>query len=126
MNSAEEAGGTAFGISGSVSAMDTAVLEQLVEILMEIGKWVERTSGTFLGHVKMAISSENGDMTINLTDLKRGADHHGAIVLPADVNIRLMAAVLDVDHDELAVTAEKALEKVNFKADKKGKIIELR
>ena len=126
MNSAEEAGGTAFGISGSVQAMDTAVLEQLADILMEIGDWVKTSSGMFLGHVKMAISSDSGDMTINLTDLKRGADFHGAIALPADVNVRLMAAVLDVDHDELAVTAEKALKKVNFKADKKGKIIELR
>jgi hypothetical protein len=126
MNSAEEAGGTAFGISGSVLSMDATVLGQLADILMEIGEWVRTSSGTFLGHVKMAISSENGDMTLNLTDLKRGVDHHGAITLPADVNVRLMAAVLDVSHDELAVTAEKALKKVDFKADKKGKIIELR
>ena len=126
MNSAEEAGGTAFGISGSITAMDAAVLEELGNILMEIGEWVRTSSGIFLGHVKMAISSACGDMTLNLTDLKRGADFHGAIALPADVNIRLMAAVLDVSHDELAVTAEKALRKVNFKADKKGKIIELR
>jgi len=126
VNSAEEAGGTAFGISGSVTAMDAAVLERLAEILMEIGEWVRTSSGTFLGHVKMAISSEEGAMTLNLTDLKRGVDYHGAMPLPANVNIRLMAAVLDVGHDELAVTAEKALKKVDFKADKKGKIIELR
>jgi len=126
MNSAEEAGGTAFGISGSVQRMDASVLEQLAEILTEIGEWVRKSSGTFLGHVKMAISSANGDMTLNLTDLKRGVDHHGAIALPADVNVRLMAAVLDVSHDELAVTAQNALKKVDFKADKKGKIIELR
>ena len=123
MNSAEEAGGTAFGISGSVQAMDVFLLEQLAEILMEIGKWVRTSSGTFLGHVKMAIISENGDMTLNLTDLKQGVDHHGAIALPADVNIRLMAAVLDVRHDELAVTARNALKKVNFKEDRKDIIM---
>ena len=123
MNSAEEAGGTAFGISGHIAGMDVEVLERLGNVLVEIGEWVKGTSGSFLGHVKMSLDSDSGAMTINLTDLKRGADHHGAIALPSDVRIRLMAAVLDVDHDELEVTARNALKKVDFKEDRKDIIM---
>lgn len=127
MNSAEEAGGTAHGISARY-AMENDGLEVVKNILRATAEWVEDNAGMFLGHVKMSLDAGgNGSMTLNLTDLDTGVEEHGSMNLPANVQMKFMAAVLDVDHDELAAFMEKLLEVNGININRGNRnIIELR
>ena len=55
-----------------------------------------------LGHIKAAIVTDEGNgVTLNLTDLDNGVEHHGTLEPQEKVHFDFMCAVLDVDEHEL-------------------------
>ena len=69
---------------------------------MQIGQWVAKESGCMLGHIKAAIVTDEGNgVTLNLTDLDNGVEHHGTLEPQEKVHFDFMCAVLDVDEHEL-------------------------
>lgn len=127
-NSAEMAGGTAYGLNASIDITDASVIDLLDSAMLEVGKWINDTAGMFLGHVKMAITTgEFGSMTLNLTNLDVGVEHHGSMVFPLPAKIRFMAAVLDVDQKELSKRMETSLKSRGFDVERKipGNIVQL-
>ncbi len=69
---------------------------------MKVGQWVTEESGCLLGHIKAAIVKEDeSGITLNLTDVKNGVEHHGTLEPQEKVSFTFMCAVLDVDEHEL-------------------------
>ncbi len=100
--SIEQAGGCAAGLSGKLTCWNADAEARFTKILMEIGKWVEAESGAMLGHIKAAITLDDGTgITLNLTDLSNGVEKHGNLDPQEKVNFTFMCAVLDVDEHEL-------------------------
>ena len=55
-----------------------------------------------LGHIKAAIVTDEGNgVTLNLTDLDNGVEHHGTLEPQEKVHFDFMCAVLDIDENEL-------------------------
>jgi len=104
--------------------MSASVLDALDSVMMEVAGWIKASAGCFLGHVKMAATDGERTMTLNLTDLGTGVEHHGSLADGVRVNIRFMAAVVDVDRVELAERMRSALVSKGFKIKNKN-IIEL-
>lgn len=128
-NSAELAGGAAHGVFFEIQRADSGDIERLADVMLRTGIWVNEISGSFLGHVKMsADSNAKGAMTLNLTDLDTGVERHGSISFPSDMDVRFMAAVLDVDAKELANAMEKHLSEQGYKVSKShsGNIIDIK
>ena len=100
-NSAEEAGGKSIGLSGEIRGFNADVEARLADVLMQVGRWVERESGALMGHIKMAVSNGEQTLTMNLTDLDEGVLFHGKVRPSKIVDFSFMAAVLDVDDHEL-------------------------
>ena len=74
----------------------------MANALMSVGEWVTKESGCLLGHIKAAIVDENGKgVTLNLTDIDNGVEHHGTLEPMEKVRFAFMCAVLDVDEHEL-------------------------
>ena len=124
MNSAEEAGGTAYGVTGTIVLKGPDDLKRLGSVLEDIGEWVRSQAGMFLGHVKSSLDQGDGKMTLNLTDLKIGTEYHGIIQFPATAVMKFMAAVLDMDHKRLEETVLTKLRAIGFKPEN-DKIIKL-
>ena len=124
MSDNTESGGTAHGLNAFHPAMSASVLRDLDSVMTEVAEWIKDTAGCFLGHVKMAVTEGNRTMTLNLTDLGTGVEHHGSLADDVRVEIRFMAAVVDVDHGELAERMRNALTSKGFKL-KNRNIIEL-
>ncbi|MCL1904696.1 MAG: hypothetical protein FWG19_01050 [Methanomassiliicoccaceae archaeon] len=125
MSDAEDSGGTAHGLNAYAESMNPSVISSLDRAMIATAEWIERTAGCFLGHVKVAVSAGNRTMTLNLTDLGTGVEHHGSLDDGVRAEIRFMAAVLDVDHDELAEVMKKALVSNGLKIQNRN-IIEVR
>jgi len=120
-DSAEMAGGTAHGLRFMIRGMNASDLEELKDAMLAVGKWVRDASGSFLGHVKMAVDCRtDGAMTLNLTDLDTGTECRGTITFPSDADVRFMAAVLDVGRDGLSNAMENALSERGYAAAGKG------
>ena len=100
-NSAEEAGGKSIGLSGEIRGFNADVEARLADVLMQVGRWVERESGALMGHIKMAVSNGEQTLTMNLTDMDEGVLFHGKVRPSKTVEFSFMAAVLDVDDHEL-------------------------
>ena len=100
-NSAELAGGKSIGLNGNIRGYNADVEARLADVLMQVGRWVERESGMLMGHVKLAASNGEETVTMNLTDLEEGVLFHGKLRPSKDVQFSFMAAVLDVDDHEL-------------------------
>ena len=100
-NSAELAGGHAVGVSGEINGFNADVESRLSNVLLEVGKFVENEAGVLMGHIKLAVSSDEGTVTMNLTDLREGVQIHGKIRPCRKVKYSFMAAVLDVEKDIL-------------------------
>ena len=109
-NSAQEAGGIAVGINGKISGFNADVEARLAHVLTDVGRWVEREAGALMGHIKMAVTSEEATVTMNLTDLREGVLYRGKIRPCRYADFSFMAAVLDVDEDRLRHTVLHALE----------------
>ena len=111
MTSIEEAGGVAVGLIGHMHGYNADAEARFSKALMKTGEWVEKESGSLLGHIKAAIYTEEGNgVTLNLTDLGSGVEHHGRLEPCEKVNFNFMAAVLDVDPHALEHIMEDALE----------------
>ncbi|MCL2712310.1 MAG: hypothetical protein FWD37_03430 [Methanomassiliicoccaceae archaeon] len=124
MGDPETSGGTAHGLNAYAGSMNIDTLNSLDMVMTEVAQWIENSSGCFLGHVKMAVTTSSGTMTLNLTDLRTGVEHHNVITNGEYAEIRFMAAVVDVDHNELAKKMRSSLLSNNIKLKDK-KIIEL-
>ena len=109
-DSAEMAGGQAVGFNGEMHGFNADAEARLADALMDVGRWVEKEAGALMGHIKMAVVSDDGSVTMSLTDLKEGVMYHGRLRPCRNAEFSFMAAVLDVDGDELAHIAMHALE----------------
>ena len=100
--SIEQAGGCAVGLQGSFTCFNADAEARFAKALLQIGKWVTDQSGCLLGHIKAAIVDDDGKgITLNLTDMDNGVEHHGTLEPCEKVNFDFMCAVLDVDEHEL-------------------------
>jgi ABC-type uncharacterized transport system, permease component len=100
--SMEEAGGVAVGLKGHIHGYNADAEARLAKALLKTGKWVEKESGSLLGHIKAAVYKDDGTgVTLNLTDVESGVEHHGVLEPCEKINFSFMAAVLDVDSHEL-------------------------
>ena len=98
----EEANGCAAGISGRIGCWNADAEARLTGAMLEIGKWVEKEAGAMLGHIKAAVTLDDGTgVTYNLTDMSNGVEKHGNLDPQEKVNFTFMSAVLDVDEHEL-------------------------
>ena len=100
-NSAEMAGGKSIGLNGEIRGFNADVEARLADVLMQVGRWVDREAGALMGHIKMAVSNGDQTLTMNLTDLEEGVLFHGKVRPSRTVEFSFMAAVLDVDDHEL-------------------------
>ncbi|MDR0334831.1 MAG: hypothetical protein LBH69_02970 [Methanomassiliicoccaceae archaeon] len=124
-NLSGDSGGTAHGLNAYADAAGKDTLPALDRTMISVAEWIRDSAGTFLGHVKMAVTTGARTMTLNLTDLGTGVEHHGSLISGERVEIRFMAAVLDVDRNELADRMNKELISNGFKIKKSMNIIEL-
>ena len=100
--SIEEAGGCAVGLTGSINGWNADAEARFCKALLRVGEWVEHESGSLLGHIKAAVTLEDGSgITLNLTDLENGIEHHGTLEPQEKVKFTFMCAVLDVDEHDL-------------------------
>ena len=125
MSSGSAPEGTAFGLNAfAETTSPETTIDSLYAVMIEVASWVKKTSGFFLGHVKMSVTTgEFGAATLNLTDLKGGVEFHGSMVFPLRADIQFMAAVLDVNQNELAAMMEKELVSKGFKIKKNKQFV---
>ena len=100
--SIEQAGGCAVGLTGTINCWNADAEARFAKALLTIGKWVEDESGMMLGHIKAAVTLDDGTgLTLNLTNMENGVEHHGTLEPQEKVKFTFMCAVLDVDEHEL-------------------------
>ena len=100
--SLEQAGGCAVGLTGTLNCWNADAEARFAKALMTVGKWVEKEAGMLLGHIKAAITLDDGTgLTLNLTDIESGVEHHGVLEPQEKVHFTFMCAVLDVEEHEL-------------------------
>ncbi len=100
--SLEVAGGCAEGLQGTITGWNADAEARLAKALLTVGEWVTKESGCLLGHIKAAVVDEDGNgITLNLTDIENGVEHHGTLEPMEKVRFAFMCAVLDVDEHEL-------------------------
>jgi len=121
----DKSGGTGYGLNISIPSTDATTGDSLCKAMTEVAEWITATAGCFLGHVKIAITTDPRTITFNLTDLETGVERHDTIPEGVHADVRFMAAVVDVDKNELAEKMSIALTTNGFKVNKRG-IIELR
>jgi len=117
---AGDSGGTAHGLNAYADSADDDTVKALSKAMITVAEWIRSEAGTFLGHVKMAVTTGSRTTTLNLTDLRTGVEQHGTLVKGERVNIRFMAAVLDVDRKELEKVMNKAVKANGFKIIEKN------
>ena len=101
-SSITEAGGCAVGMTGKLECFNGSTEDKFANALVTVGEWVAEESGALLGHIKAAITLDDGSgMTLNLTSLQSGVERHGSLRSEGKVNFTFMCAVLDVDEAEL-------------------------
>ena len=109
--SLEMAGGCAVGFTGTIEGYNADAEARFAKALLSVGKWVVAETGTLLGHIKAAIVKEDGSgITLNLTDLENGVEHHGTLGPQDKVKFSFMTAVVDVDEHELKHAMWHAIE----------------
>jgi hypothetical protein len=109
--SLEMAGGCAVGFTGTIKGYNADAEARFANALLSVGKWVVSETGTLLGHIKAAIVKEDGSgITLNLTDLENGVEHHGTLGPQEKVKFSFMTAVVDVDEHELKHAMWHAIE----------------
>ena len=100
--SIEQAGGCAVGLTGTITCWNADAEARFAKALERVGEWVEHEAGCMLGHIKAAITLDDGTgMTLNLINMDNGVEHHGALEPSEKVNFTFMCAVLDVDEHDL-------------------------
>jgi len=119
-------GGTACGMIAYADKADASLVPSLSRVMTVVAEWIEASAGAFLGHVKMAVITGPSTTTLSLTNLKRGVEQRGSLVDGDPVEIKFMAAVVDVDPDELSEKMKNALVSEGFRIKDKRKIVELK
>ena len=100
--SMEMAGGVAVGLHGTITGFNADAEARFAKAMIQVGEWVQKETGCLLGHIKSAFLAEDGSgITLNLTDLDNGVEHHGTLEPQEKVSFDFMCAVLDVDEHEL-------------------------
>ncbi len=100
--SLDDASGCAEGLQGTITGWNADAEARMAKALTSVGEWVVKESGCLLGHVKAAVVDEDGKgITLNLTDMETGVEHHGTLEPMAKVRFTFMCAVVDVDEHEL-------------------------
>ncbi len=98
----EAADGGAGGLQGTITGWNADSEARMAGALLTVGKWVVKESGVLLGHIKAAVVDDSGKgITLNLTDLDNGVEHHGSLEPMEKVRFSFMTAVVDVDEHEL-------------------------
>ena len=98
----EEANGVATGVTGRIGCWNADSEARLCNAMLTVGKWVVSEAGVLLGHIKAAVTLDDGSgITFNLTDMSNGVEKHGTLPPQDKVNFTFMSAVLDVDEHEL-------------------------
>lgn len=110
ITSAELAGGVGVGFSGHIRGFNADVEARLERMLMQVGRWVEKETGAFMGHIKMSVTVDGEGITLNLTDLEVGVEHHDSLRPSSKTDFNFMSAVLDVDKGELEHAMVYAME----------------
>ena len=101
VNSEELAGGVGVGFSGHIHGFNADVEARLDSMMMQVGRWVEKEAGYMMGHIKMSVTVDGKGITLNLTDLGIGVEHHDRLKPSREADFNFMAAVVDVDEGEL-------------------------
>ena len=101
VNSEELAGGVGVGFSGHIHGFNADVEARLDSMMMQVGRWVEKEAGYMMGHIKMSVTVDGKGITLNLTDLGIGVEHHDRLKPSKEADFNFMAAVVDVDEGEL-------------------------
>ncbi|MFA6952504.1 MAG: hydrogenase nickel incorporation protein HypA [Candidatus Methanomethylophilaceae archaeon] len=97
-----QAGGASAGLTGIIEGFNADVEARFDKVMIRTGEYVQHEAGCLLGHIKVAIYQEDGKgITLNLTDLDNGVEHHGTLDPCESAKYNFMAAVLDVDSHEL-------------------------
>ncbi len=100
--SPEQAGGCAVSLSGTITGYNADAEAKFADALLKVGLWVTEESGCLLGHIKAAVVKEDrSGITLNLTDVGNGVEHHGTLEPQEKVSFTFMCAVLDVEEHEL-------------------------
>lgn len=108
--SAEMAGGVAVGFNGHIHGFNADAEARLDKMMLEVGKWIESETGMFLGHIKMSVTVNDKGITLNLTDLDVGVEHHESLAPSPKADFNFMVAVVDVDKGELEHRMHHAME----------------
>jgi len=124
MSDPGESGGTAHGLNAFLPVTASSTAGLLSSAMIEVAQWIKDSAGCFLGHVKMAVMFGDRTVTFNLTDLGTGVEQHGPLAEGVRIDIRFMAAVVDVNRDELAERMKNSLVSKGFKMKNKN-VIEL-
>jgi len=108
--SADMVGGVGVGFTGHIHGFNADAEARLDSMMMEVGKWVEKEAGYLMGHIKMSVTVDGKGITLNLTDLKIGVEHHDYLKPSKKADFNFMAAVVDVDKGELEHAMMHAME----------------
>ena len=108
--SAEQAGGVSAGFTGHIHGFNADAEARLDAMMMQVGKWVESEAGYLMGHIKMSVTVDGKGITLNLTDLSIGVEHHDRLRPSKEAEFNFMAAVVDVDEGELEHAMVHAME----------------
>ena len=108
--SAEQAGGVSAGFTGHIRGFNADAEVRLDAMMMQVGRWVEKEAGYLMGHIKMSVTVDGKGITLNLTDLKTGVQHHDRLKPSKEADFNFMAAVTDVDEGDLEHAMVHAME----------------
>ena len=109
-NSEELAGGVGVGFTGHIHGFNADAEARLDAMMMQVGKWVEKEAGFLMGHIKMSVTVDGKGITLNLTDLKTGVEHHNSLKPSKQADFNFMAAVTDVKEGDLEHAMMHAME----------------
>ena len=110
INSEELAGGVGVGFTGHIHGFNADAEARLDSMMMQVGRWVEKEAGYLMGHIKMSVTVDGKGITLNLTDLSIGVEHHDRLRPSKEAEFNFMAAVVDVDEGELEHAMVHAME----------------
>ena len=109
-NSEELAGGVGVGFTGHIHGFNADAEARLDSMMMQVGRWVEKEAGYLMGHIKMSVTVDGKGITLNLTDLATGVEHHNSLRPSRQADFNFMAAVTDVKEGDLEHAMMHAME----------------